>query len=141
MDKGPSQGTEKFRAARLTALIGLLYFHVLKKLIPWRKLRILVPKKLVTFVHSRPGSWLLHLGVVAAISVFLLLDTAGDRQRLVSAGGVAAILGAGAVFSTSRTSIRWRHVTWGLALQFVFGLLILRWRPGKMFFDCIGDKV
>ena len=30
---------------------------------------------------------------------------------------------------------------WGLSLQFLFGLLILRWKFGKMFFDCIGDKV
>ena len=32
-------------------------------------------------------------------------------------------------------------LSWGLVLQFLFGLLILRWSYGKTFFKCIGDKV
>jgi len=35
----------------------------------------------------------------------------------------------------------WRHVVWGLGLQFVFGLLILRWEVGKAVFGCLGRKV
>ncbi|CAG0898788.1 unnamed protein product, partial [Cyprideis torosa] len=38
-------------------------------------------------------------------------------------------------------TVRWRHVIWGMGLQFVFGLLILRWEVGKSVFKCIGDKV
>ena len=34
----------------------------------------------------------------------------------------------------------WRHVAWGLALQFLFGLVILRWDVGKAVFECLGDK-
>lgn len=30
---------------------------------------------------------------------------------------------------------------WGLVLQFIFGLLILRWSVGAAVFQCIGDKV
>ena len=33
------------------------------------------------------------------------------------------------------------QVTWGLCLQFVFALLILRWPLGKSFVDCIGQKI
>jgi pyrimidine nucleoside transport protein len=32
-------------------------------------------------------------------------------------------------------------VLWGVALQFVFGLVILRWSVGKEIFTCFGDKV
>jgi pyrimidine nucleoside transport protein len=35
----------------------------------------------------------------------------------------------------------WRHVVWGLGLQFVFGLLILRWEVGRAVFGCLGRKV
>ena len=35
----------------------------------------------------------------------------------------------------------WRHVLWGLGLQFLMGLIILRWSFGKAVFDCIGKKV
>lgn len=37
--------------------------------------------------------------------------------------------------------VRWRHVAWGMALQFVMGLMILRWPVGKAVFQCAGDKV
>jgi len=32
-------------------------------------------------------------------------------------------------------------VLWGLGLQFVLGLLILRWEPGYFFFRYLGEKV
>ena len=31
-------------------------------------------------------------------------------------------------------------MAWGLTLQFLFGLLILRWKVGKQIFQCIGEK-
>lgn len=33
------------------------------------------------------------------------------------------------------------QVTWGLVLQFVFGLLILRWPLGRSAIECIGQKI
>ena len=125
----------------LITYISLLYFNVLKRFIPGRKVRLLVPKKLITWVHTTPGRWLLNIGVLVTISTFLIIDTKNDRQRLISAAGVFVIIFLGALFSTSRKDIVWRHVVWGLSLQFLFGLLILRWKFGKMFLDCIGDKV
>ena len=35
----------------------------------------------------------------------------------------------------------WRHVVWGLGLQYVFGLLILRLEVGRAVFGCLGRKV
>ena len=37
--------------------------------------------------------------------------------------------------------IIWRPVLWGLALQFIFGLLILRTGAGRNFFEVIGDQI
>ena len=121
--------------------VSLLYFHIIKKIFPWRKARRLVPSKLVKIVNTKPGKWLLSIIVLAGISTFLIIDTKKDRQRLISAGGIIVIVLLGTIFSTSRKNIIWRQVIWGLCLQFIFGLLILRWSYGKLFFDCIGDKV
>jgi pyrimidine nucleoside transport protein len=32
-------------------------------------------------------------------------------------------------------------VLWGVSLQFIFGLAILRWSFGKDIFKCIGEKI
>jgi len=37
--------------------------------------------------------------------------------------------------------IKWRPVIWGLYIQFVLGLIIIRWSVGRSIFQCIGDKV
>ena len=120
---------------------NLFYFHIVKRIFKWKKIEVKIPESLNVLLSKPVSKWVLTLTVVAAICVFLIVDTAEDRQRLVSAGGVVLIVSLGAVFSKSRRRIVWRHVTWGLSLQFVFGLLILRWSYGKAFFQCIGSKV
>jgi len=37
--------------------------------------------------------------------------------------------------------IKWRHVIWGVGLQFIFGIIILRWSVGREIFECLGGKV
>ena len=80
----------------------------------------------------------LYAAVVLGGVVFIAVDTRGERRRLISAGGLAALVLFGAVFSKHRRKINWRQVTWGLVLQFIFGLAILRWQTGKDVVDCLG---
>jgi pyrimidine nucleoside transport protein len=35
----------------------------------------------------------------------------------------------------------WRHVMWGMTLQLIFGLIVLRWDFGRRVFECLGQKV
>lgn len=37
--------------------------------------------------------------------------------------------------------MKWRPVLWGLGLQCILGVLILRWEPGYQFFRMLGDGV
>ena len=37
--------------------------------------------------------------------------------------------------------IQWKQVLSGLALQFVFGLVVLRWEVGRNLFTCLGDRI
>ena len=53
--------------------------------------------------------------------------------RLTSAIGIAAILCVCFLLSSDRRKISWRLVLWGLALQFGFGLLILKTYPEAIF--------
>ena len=127
----------------VTALVyfSLFYFHVLKKVVPWRKIKARLPLHALRVFNTKTGNLILNILVIVVIGVFLVIDTKTDRKRLISAGGILVIITLGTLGSKSRQNIVWRHVSWGLVLQFLFGLLILRWSYGKTFFKCVGDKV
>lgn len=42
---------------------------------------------------------------------------------------------------TTLIKVIWRHVAWGMMLQFILGLIILRWPLGRSVFDCVSGKV
>ncbi len=60
-------------------------------------------------------------------------------HRLVSALGLAAILGICWAASNNRKAIRWRVVAWGMGLQLIFALAILKTRPGYLVFRWVSD--
>lgn len=37
--------------------------------------------------------------------------------------------------------INWRPIIWGLILQFILGLITLRWPVGRSIFQCVSGKV
>ena len=55
-----------------------------------------------------------------------LLNTV-QPERLTSGLGVVSFLAFGFLVSAHPGHIRWRHVVWGVSLQFIFGLAVLRW--------------
>ena len=134
----------------------LFYFLVVKRLLGGALQRGVVAPLAVWQgkVVARPHSSLAaSLVVLVAAATFLLVDAAGEPRRLVSAVGVLVLILLGFVFSRHPGRVVrgrslgltapqvWRHVVWGLALQFVFGLLILRWPVGQATFRCLGAKV
>lgn len=84
---------------------------------------------------------LMGLCVLAAIIAFLIVDSQDEPERLISALGVVAFVFIGFVCSAHPAHIKWRHVFWGIGIEFVFGLIVLRWEVGRNVFQCIGDKV
>src|SRR4029453_3602042 len=62
-------------------------------------------------------------------------------QRLSGLLGIVAILGIAYLFSTNRRAIRPKIIAWGLSLQFVIGVLVLRTAAGQNTFHWIGDKI
>ncbi len=52
-------------------------------------------------------------------------------ERFTGLLGILAVLLAAYLFSTDRRRIRWRTIAWGLALQFLFAYLVLRFSFGQ----------
>ena len=68
-----------------------------------------------------------YLAVAAAIAAFVVVDSLEQPERLMSGVGVISFLAFGFLFSAHPGHIHWRHVVWGVSLQFIFGLAVLRW--------------
>ncbi|MBW4549259.1 MAG: hypothetical protein KME25_33360 [Symplocastrum torsivum CPER-KK1] len=62
-------------------------------------------------------------------------------ERLISALGLVVFIGLAYAFSVNRRAVRWQPVLWGIALQLIFALLILRTAPGFFVFSFLGDVV
>lgn len=61
--------------------------------------------------------------------------------QLVSVLGVLLMIGLAYLVSRDRAAINWRCVGWGLGLQVVFALLILKTTPGQAFFSMVNTGV
>jgi CNT family concentrative nucleoside transporter len=55
--------------------------------------------------------------------------------------GAAVILAIAYAFSTDRRAINWTTVAWGLGLQIVFALLVLKTAVGQRVFQTLGDGI
>ncbi len=62
-------------------------------------------------------------------------------ERLISALGLAVFVGLSYAFSANRRAVQWRLVLWGIALQLIFALLILKTAAGFAVFKFLGDVV
>jgi CNT family concentrative nucleoside transporter len=62
-------------------------------------------------------------------------------ERVISALGLIVFLGISYAFSIRRHAVRWRTVAWGLGLEFILALLILKTSSGLIVFKSLGDIV
>ena len=82
-------------------------------------------------------------GAIAAVNEPVLQDGSGADflVRLRGLFGVALLAVGAWALSVNRRKIPWRIVLWGLALQFIFALLILRTPVGAGVFDVANDVI
>jgi CNT family concentrative nucleoside transporter len=60
-------------------------------------------------------------------------------ERFTSFLGIFVLLGICFVMSDNRSKINWSLVAWGLSLQLIFGILILKTAPGLWVFEKLND--
>ncbi|KAJ8953708.1 hypothetical protein NQ314_007318 [Rhamnusium bicolor] len=122
-------------------IYGLLYAYVGKPIIvPYIHKNVWKP--LAIFLSNiKYGSIIFYVSLLVATVAYLVFDTKDNRNRLIPISGLFIFLLIGFVISSNRSMINWRTVIWGIILQFVFGLLTIRWDVGRNILQCIGDKV
>ncbi|KAF7654309.1 hypothetical protein LDENG_00071480, partial [Lucifuga dentata] len=86
--------------------------------------------------------WVTYILLLLFVVLWVTLDTAkrGKRQ-LMSFAGLVTLIFLMLLFSKYPFRWSWRTLLWGIGLQFVFGLLILRTRFGFVAVEWLGDKV
>src|SRR2546426_10966677 len=62
-------------------------------------------------------------------------------SRLTGIFGILLILGIGVAFSRNRRAISWRVVAWGVGLQLLFAIFVLRVPVGQTIFSWLGATV
>jgi len=62
-------------------------------------------------------------------------------ERMISLLGLGVFVGMGYLFSTNRRAIPWQTVLWGIALQLILAIFILRTRVGLALFQFLGDRI
>ncbi len=62
------------------------------------------------------------------------------NERLISLLGIIAFIGFGYLFSVNRSKIRWSTVLWGIGLQIILGIFILKTTVGLKLFKFLGKS-
>ncbi|KAF5294327.1 hypothetical protein FQR65_LT10780 [Abscondita terminalis] len=121
---------------------GVIYYMIIKPYV----IRVLLSfgskhsKSLSKILTNKWVKAVFYGLVFVAVIAYLIVDTAGDRQRLMPLSGLVIFLVLGWLFCKHPGHINWRPIIWGLILQFVFGLITIRWETGRNIFECVGNK-
>ena len=60
-----------------------------------------------------------------------MVELGNDREKFVTHAGIFSFC----------FQVCWRTVFWGLGLQFIFGILVIRTEPGFNAFQWLGDQM
>jgi concentrative nucleoside transporter, CNT family len=87
------------------------------------------------------GRDLVVLGALAAVAAVAIGLGFTGLSRVQPIAGRAVILAIAYVLSSARHSIDYRTVGWGLALQFLFALIVLKTEVGRQVFQAAGAAI
>ncbi|XP_044518098.1 sodium/nucleoside cotransporter 2-like [Gracilinanus agilis] len=131
------------RALALFVLTCLVLFYL-----AYRFIKRHYGEKLMRRVESTENSrlWLwLKWGLMAVASVglilWLILDTAQRPKQLISFAGICMFVIILFACSKHHHAVSWRAVFWGLMLEFILGLLVIRTDPGFAAFQWLGKQI
>ncbi|XP_036041542.1 sodium/nucleoside cotransporter 2 isoform X2 [Onychomys torridus] len=120
-------------------VIFILACHFLKKFFGEKLVSCLKP-----FKNTRLRIWMKWVftgASVVGLILWLALDTAQRPEQLISFAGICMFILILFACSKHHSAVCWRTVFWGLGLQFVFGILVIRTEPGFNAFQWLGDQI
>ncbi|CDW60691.1 sodium:nucleoside cotransporter 2 [Trichuris trichiura] len=82
-----------------------------------------------------------YLAVAILFTAVVLYCTSHDWKRLNSLAGVLVIVLILLILSNSPTKVNWRPVLTGIGLQFLIGLIVMRWPSGTLAFQWLSDQI
>ncbi|XP_019612206.2 sodium/nucleoside cotransporter 2 [Rhinolophus sinicus] len=124
----------------LTCLVLLVPIHHFLKSFFGKKLtRCLKPFQ--NFCLKVWMKWVFAGVFLIGLILWLALDTAQRPEQLIPFAGVCMFVLILFACSKHHRAVSWRAVFWGLCLQFVFGILVIRTDPGFNAFQWLGDQV
>ncbi|XP_048337814.1 sodium/nucleoside cotransporter 1-like isoform X2 [Sphaerodactylus townsendi] len=85
--------------------------------------------------------WVLYLLIPASIAIFLVLDLSQRKEQFVSLGGFIVLVLGLFLCSRQHNAVSWRTVFWGLTLEFLLGIFIIRTEPGFVIFQWLGKQI
>ena len=94
-----------------------------------------------TLLAQTPAGQAAATGAPATIQFSDQATNTPIGTRLTGFLGLVLIVGVGILFSSKRSAIRWRIIAWGLGLQFLFAIFVLRVPVGQRIFHALGDFV
>ncbi|XP_064648103.1 solute carrier family 28 member 3-like [Lineus longissimus] len=83
--------------------------------------------------------WIIYVALLGGLATFLALEV--NPRNLVSLAGFAFFIGFLFIFSAHPSKVRWRPVVWGLSIQFLLAIFILRTTAGYATFKFLGDEI
>ena len=84
---------------------------------------------------------LLILGGLAVVAAIAIAIGFAGVSRVQPIAGLALILALAYCLSTARRAIDYRNVAWGLGLQFLFAIIVLKTPGGRAAFEAAGDVI
>ncbi|XP_011889960.1 PREDICTED: sodium/nucleoside cotransporter 1 isoform X3 [Cercocebus atys] len=120
-------------------VLTFLGHRLLKRLLGPKLRRFLKPQD-----HPRLLLWFkrgLALAAFLGLVLWLSLDTSRRPEQLVSFAGICVFIALLFACSKHHCAVSWRAVSWGLGLQFVLGLLVIRTEPGFIAFQWLGEQI
>ena len=84
---------------------------------------------------------LVVLGALAAVAAVAIGLGFAGASRIQPIAGLAVILALAYCFSSARRAIDYRTVGWGLGLQFLFALIVLKTTAGQEVFQALGGVI
>src|SRR5439155_25694075 len=85
------------------------------------------PPPAPTALPSTPLNWRLAIGIAIGVvggAAYLLQPVMGPRGQALA--GVFCFFGLVAAFSTNLRAVNWRTIAWGVGLQLVLAVLVLK---------------
>uniref|UniRef100_A0A1A9WK06 Sodium/nucleoside cotransporter n=1 Tax=Glossina brevipalpis TaxID=37001 RepID=A0A1A9WK06_9MUSC len=124
--------------------LALFYNLVFKAAIGHRLYRSILRPLQAKYSHltkQRSVCVLKWLLILVCLVAFLYFETRKAPSKLVALLAPCIFILGGYTFSSQRKAIKWRQITTGIAVQFLLGIVCIRWSVGRNIFHCIGNKV